>query len=53
MDRNRGARGGIAVQHRMAYQGEYFVQRYGAAAADGDTTLRQNAREGPSRLRRH
>ena len=25
--------GGIAVQHRMAYQGEYFVQRYGAAAA--------------------
>lgn len=26
--------GGIAVQHRMAYQGEYFVQRYGAAAAE-------------------
>jgi predicted amidohydrolase YtcJ len=25
--------GGIAVQHRMAYQGEYFVARYGAAAA--------------------
>lgn len=25
--------GGIAIQHRMAYQGEYFVQRYGAAAA--------------------
>jgi predicted amidohydrolase YtcJ len=25
--------GGIAVQHRMAYQGEYFVERYGAAAA--------------------
>src|SRR5437660_3429123 len=24
---------GIAVQHRMAYQGEYFVERYGAAAA--------------------
>ncbi len=23
--------GGIAVQHRMAYQGEYFVERYGAA----------------------
>jgi len=22
--------GGIAVQHRMAYQGEYFIQRYGA-----------------------
>ncbi|TDR45005.1 hypothetical protein DFR29_105188 [Tahibacter aquaticus] len=25
--------GGIAVQHRMAYQGEYFVERYGAQAA--------------------
>ena len=26
--------GGIAIQHRMAYQGEYFVQRYGAKAAE-------------------
>ena len=26
--------GGIAVQHRMAYQGEYFVERYGAKAAE-------------------
>ncbi len=26
--------GGIAVQHRMAYQGEYFVERYGAQAAE-------------------
>jgi predicted amidohydrolase YtcJ len=25
--------GGIAVQHRMAYQGEYFVSRYGESAA--------------------
>jgi predicted amidohydrolase YtcJ len=25
--------GGIAVQHRMAYQGEYFIHRYGADAA--------------------
>jgi len=25
--------GGIAIQHRMAYQGEYFVERHGAAAA--------------------
>jgi predicted amidohydrolase YtcJ len=25
--------GGVAVQHRMAYQGEYFVERYGARAA--------------------
>jgi predicted amidohydrolase YtcJ len=26
--------GGIAIQHRMAYQGEYFVERYGSAAAE-------------------
>jgi predicted amidohydrolase YtcJ len=26
--------GGIAVQHRMAYQGEYFVERYGHSAAE-------------------
>jgi predicted amidohydrolase YtcJ len=26
--------GGVAVQHRMAYQGEDFVARYGAAAAE-------------------
>jgi predicted amidohydrolase YtcJ len=25
--------GGIAVQHRMAYQGEYFIKRYGKRAA--------------------
>ena len=25
--------GGVAVQHRMAYQGEYFIERYGAARA--------------------
>jgi hypothetical protein len=27
------ALGGVAVQHRMAYQGEYFIDRYGRAAA--------------------
>jgi len=26
--------GGVAVQHRMAYQGEYFVERYGPGAAE-------------------
>ncbi len=25
--------GGIAIQHRMAFQGEYFVERYGTEAA--------------------
>jgi predicted amidohydrolase YtcJ len=26
--------GGVAVQHRMAYQGEYYVERYGSRAAE-------------------
>lgn len=34
MDRIAALGGGIAAQHRMAYQGEYFVERYGAAAAE-------------------
>jgi predicted amidohydrolase YtcJ len=34
MDRIAKLGGGIAVQHRMAYQGEYFVERYGAKAAE-------------------
>jgi predicted amidohydrolase YtcJ len=33
IDRIAALGGGIAVQHRMAYQGEYFVERYGAAVA--------------------
>ncbi len=34
IDRIAALGGGIAVQHRMAYQGEYFVERYGPAAAE-------------------
>jgi predicted amidohydrolase YtcJ len=34
IDRIAALGGGIAVQHRMAYQGEYFVERYGACAAE-------------------
>ena len=34
MDRIAALGGGIAVQHRMAYQGEYFVERYGAKAVE-------------------
>jgi predicted amidohydrolase YtcJ len=33
IDRIAALGAGIAVQHRMAYQGEYFVERYGAGAA--------------------
>ena len=34
IDRVAALGGGIAVQHRMAYQGEYFVERYGMGAAE-------------------
>ena len=33
--------GGIAVQHRMAYQGEYFVERYGHRAAERTPPIRR------------
>ncbi|WP_321880365.1 amidohydrolase [Paraburkholderia bannensis] len=33
--------GGIAVQHRMAFQGEYFISRYGAQAAARTPPVRQ------------
>ena len=44
IDRIAALGGGIAVQHRMAYQGEYFVERYGAAAAEATPPVRQDAR---------
>jgi predicted amidohydrolase YtcJ len=34
IDRIAALGGGIAIQHRMAYQGEYFVERYGFGAAE-------------------
>ena len=34
IERIKALGGGIAIQHRMAYQGEYFVDRYGAPAAE-------------------
>jgi hypothetical protein len=34
MERIKALGGGIATQHRMAFQGEYFVERYGARAAE-------------------
>jgi hypothetical protein len=41
IERIKALGGGIAVQHRMAYQGEYFVQRYGAAAAKVSPPIHQ------------
>jgi len=33
--------GGIAIQHRMAFQGEYFIERYGKAAAERTPPVRR------------
>jgi predicted amidohydrolase YtcJ len=33
LERIKALGGGIAIQHRMAYQGEYFIERYGLGAA--------------------
>jgi len=41
LERIAGLGGGVAVQHRMAYQGEYFVERYGAKAAERAPPVRR------------
>ena len=41
IDRIRALQGGIAVQHRMAYQGERFIDRYGAARAAESPPIRR------------
>src|SRR6266702_1075882 len=41
IDRIAALGGGVAVQHRMAYQGEYFVERYGAGAADATPPVKK------------
>jgi predicted amidohydrolase YtcJ len=46
IDRIAELGGGIAIQHRMAFQGEYFVERYGRAAAERTPPIRQMLRSG-------
>ncbi|VVE01690.1 amidohydrolase [Pandoraea aquatica] len=46
IDRIAALGGGIAVQHRMAYQGEYFVERYGAKAAEATPPVRRMLERG-------
>jgi predicted amidohydrolase YtcJ len=41
IDRIAALGGGIAVQHRMAYQGEYFVERYGFGAAEATPPVKK------------
>ena len=41
IDRIAALGGGIAVQHRMMYQGEYFIERHGAEAAENTPPIRR------------
>jgi predicted amidohydrolase YtcJ len=41
IDRVAALGGGIAIQHRMAFQGEYFVDRYGSEAARATPPIKQ------------
>ncbi|WP_198672145.1 amidohydrolase [Pseudogemmobacter bohemicus] len=41
IDRIAALGGGIAVQHRMMFQGEYFIDRYGAKAAETTPPIRK------------
>src|SRR6266404_3746869 len=41
IERVRTLGGGIAIQHRMAYQGEYFIDRYGKKAAERTPPVRK------------
>src|SRR5882724_2338259 len=46
IDRIAALGGGIAVQHRMAYQGEYFVERYGSGAAEATPPFARMLKKG-------
>ncbi|MBI3869173.1 MAG: amidohydrolase [Verrucomicrobia bacterium] len=41
LERIKALGGGIAIQHRMAYQGEYFMERYGKQAAERTPPVRK------------
>ena len=41
IERVKALSGGVAIQHRMAYQGEHFVDRYGAKAAEETPPVRR------------
>src|SRR6266516_2560608 len=41
LDRVKALGGAIAIQHRMAYQGEYFMDRYGKPAAERTPPVRR------------
>jgi predicted amidohydrolase YtcJ len=46
LERIKALGGGIAIQHRMAYQGEYFIRRYGSETAKRHPPIRQMLKMG-------
>ncbi|WP_286907618.1 amidohydrolase [Roseovarius sp.] len=46
IERIKALGGGIATQHRMAFQGEYFVDRYGAQTAEATPPIREMLKTG-------
>ncbi|HMP60273.1 MAG TPA: amidohydrolase [Gemmatales bacterium] len=46
LDRIAALGGGIATQHRMAYQGEYYIRRYGVESAKRRPPLRRMLQTG-------
>ena len=46
IERVKALGGGIAIQHRMAFQGEYFKERYGAKAAESAPPIRRMLEQG-------
>ncbi|KAB0488779.1 amidohydrolase [Pseudomonas reinekei] len=46
IERVRALGGGIAIQHRMAFQGEYFIDRYGAKSAETTPPIQRMLAEG-------
>jgi len=46
LDRIKALGGGIAIQNRMGFQGEYFVDRYGAKAAERTPPIRSMLERG-------
>jgi predicted amidohydrolase YtcJ len=41
LERIKALNGGVAIQHRMAFQGEYFIARYGRDAAKRSPPIRK------------
>ncbi|AQW83245.1 amidohydrolase [Campylobacter pinnipediorum] len=46
IDRIAKLGGGVAFQHRMAYQGEYFIDRYGSKAAEATPPVKKMLESG-------